>query len=357
MGSYWQAGTGSRNYYSGNLSLWHLYTPPPKLAVGSVSVVYPKTVEQLRQELITSFNDDNEVDSLLNLLEADQLVSGVQSLSGFIHRFLDPRVGLNAKRARKGKASNLNPLDASNLLLGWSFGFAPLISDLQRIAKAIPSIRGKLRALAKQAQAPKTVTRSCVGTFEFSHAAGVNGYGPEAPDYPVGWWHERLTPVSAPIRVVGVKGRRTLQYVTEEFQVLDYLLSRFVATSPARLAWEKVPFSFVLDWFVDLTGLITAIDNCVVGQGKYEILRSWESESYELFVSVVKHPHAQFAAHTSFDGQDIAQHNISYYRRSPMKPDLVIVPSSRFGKKQAALSVALLHQQVASLTRRLRARR
>jgi len=367
MGASWQDGTGYRTYYSGAYSLWNMYPVVPALNAGNISVSYPKTIAQLKQDALKAFYDSNETDNLLNLLEADQLVSGVKGVYDFLHRFFDPRYGLKKKNIGRGSSTafggkrvftsgsnfELNPLDVSNVYLGWSFGFAPLISDLRKISRALPNIRANLRKLAKQSAAPYTVQRSCQGTLGFSYTSGLNGYGPDTPGYPTGWWHERLTQVQAPTRIVGVNGRRTIQYQTEEFQQLDYLISRFVATGPASLIWEKVPFSFVVDWFVDLSGLIIRLDNAVVSNGK-QVLKCWSSESYETFVGVVKHKQAAFAANTSYDNEIVAQYRLRSYLRSYERPDLVVQVDNRFGKKQGSLLAALLHQKVASLRRRIR---
>jgi hypothetical protein len=289
----------------------------------------------------------------------------VKGLYDFFTRFFNPTTGLGKSKIGRGSSSfngvrrfyssgtNLNPLDVSNLYLGWSFGFAPLISDLQKISRALPKIRKNLRDLARNSTKPFTVTRVSTGSINFTYAPGINGYGPNPAGTSNDWWHENISVIKPPTRIVGVSGRRHLTYQTDEFQQLDYLMSRFVATGPVSLIWEKVPFSFVIDWFVDLSSLIVKLDNATVSTGKV-ISKSWSSESVDVIVGAVKHPQLSFNSHTSLDGSIIAQNRLSSYLRSPLKPDLLIQPSGKFGKKQASLTAALLHQQVANLMRRLK---
>jgi hypothetical protein len=115
------------------------------------------------------------------------------------------------------------------------------------------------------------------------------------------------------------------------------------------LAWEKVPFSFVVDWFVDLTGLVDFLDNAIVGKNK-KIDRCWKSEKYHVLIPSYKHIQggSQFMFPT-LDGQQITLSEVRYYHREPMDPNLSIGLSGRFGKKQATLSMALFYQMIANL--------
>lgn len=47
---------------------------------------------------------------------------------------------------------------------------------------------------------------------------------------------------------------------TEEFQLkLEFFLERFGFTSWLEIIWDAIPFSFVIDWFADISGLLEAM--------------------------------------------------------------------------------------------------
>jgi hypothetical protein len=157
--------------------------------------------------------------------------------------------------------------------------------------------------------------------------------------------------VTAPTRIVGVRGHRVVEYNSSSFQELDYILSRFIATGPISLAWEKIPFSFVVDWFVDLSGLIQKLDNTLTGNRKV-VEKCWSSETHHAFLAMIARESSSES--NALAGQVVAQAELKTYLRNPLEPVSLIQSRVRFGKKQAASSVALLHQKVANLVRRLR---
>jgi hypothetical protein len=223
---------------------------------------------------------------------------------------------------------------------------APLISDMQKIRRAMPYIRANLKRLARNASAPKTVTSKCVGTISLN-TSGLTGWSPSDNPNDATWWHTRVLPLALPTRIVGVRGVRAMKYQLDVFNQADYLMSRFLATGPASLVWEKIKFSFVVDWFVDLTGLIDLLDNTLVGKSK-RIDRCWKSEKYHVYVPAYKHKHGQFTFY-DLDGQQVTLSELKYYHREPMAPDPSIGSSGRFGKKQGQLSLALIYQMIANL--------
>jgi hypothetical protein len=245
-------------------------------------------------------------------------------------------------------------MDAASVHLGWSFGFAPLISDLKKIARAIPQIRGKLRELARKGTLPYTVTRSSVGEFSFNATAAGSYYNPETnADAGFTHWYEKFTPVQKPTRLVGVRGIRRTEYNTTTFQELDYLFSRFIATTPSSLAWEKIPFSFVIDWFVDVSGIVRKLDE-TLGFDSKKILRCWSSETYHCYIGAIARSNGY--EKNSVAGQVVMQTELKEYYRNPLEPTSLVVSQDRFGKKQAVISASLLYQKVANLLLKLRKR-
>lgn len=48
------------------------------------------------------------------------------------------------------------------------------------------------------------------------------------------------------------------------------LLSRFTSLNPASIAWELMPFSFVVDWFVDVGGYMRALESSILSASLFK---------------------------------------------------------------------------------------
>lgn len=169
----------------------------------------------------------------------------------------------------------------------------------------------------------------------------MSGYG----SAPGGFWHPTIT--GEAYRLIGVRGRRNVEYNSDAFKKLHYVISRFVTTGPASYAWERIPFSFVVDWFVDLSSIVSALDNALTGFTQ-SFEDGWVSEKYVCTVGVTKHGNPAGWT-TTLDGQQTANNVLTYYHRQYLQPTITVGWRDGFGKKQASYSAALLHQMVANL--------
>lgn len=315
-----------------------------------INVSYPKTVDDLIREASDKFLNVNEVDSLLNAVESPELVE-------YGHSIIDIMT-----RARKGK---FRGTDIANLYLGYSFGIAPLIADIRRVNNALKTLKNRMDAAIKAYGKMQVVTARCYGSASIPDSFGQTSNS-SARGYKYGKlgntstrhaWHAVIYPQTAPVRIVGLRGKRTVDYSSDAFKRLDYLISRFVATGPASFIWERIPFSFVVDWFVDLSSIMGALDNALTGTSK-KIYEGWFSEKTDMLVGAYSHTEGQPSAgvwspiwSSNADGEQIALNAISTYHREPISPSLLVGLSSRFGKKQASYTAALLYQMVAKLKR------
>jgi len=297
---------------------------------------YPKTISQLKTEAMHKFHKFNEVDTLLNLVESPQLVSSANSLT---------RLMREARRAtsNRGRASALSKA-ASSGFLAWSFGLAPLISDVQKINAAVRQIKADMDRHIRDYNRRYVVTVKSLGTIAM--VTTPTGYSSNPNLNNSSFWHVGINPLVPPMRLVGVKGRRNVEYSSDGFKRLDYVIRRFIATGPASLAWERIPFSFMLDWFVNLSGVVDALDNALTGNSR-NIETVWMSEKWNTLVPVYKHKYVGWTS--TQDGEQTAHNELSYYHREAISADPSISLSGRFGKKQVALTAALLHQLVANL--------
>lgn len=356
LGSYHDTfyGYRVRTEVSGFYSMWQdMGVTAPLINASHLGVTFPKTTDQLVHEAEVNFLDVNETDNLLNVLEANQTVRSIQSIGSLLTRLSNSlrayRMDTPAARKRFRKDTEIKTFDElANMHLGWSFGFAPLISDLRKVWRDLPRLKANLRKLARNQNRPHSVMRSCAGSVNFTPDA-YSGYQAVTDPVGTGWWHEDLKPIVAPIRIGGVRGRHMVDYKSDSLQMLDYLLSRYIATGPVDLLWEKVKFSFVVDWFVDSQDFIGLLDNSLTGNRK-KITGAWSSEKYHYLIPIYKKEYSKWEY--PMDGSQIALYELSSYNRKPENIVHSVRESGRFGKKQAGLSASLIYQMIANLRRK-----
>jgi hypothetical protein len=337
----------------------------PNITFGHTNPGY--TIDEktaLRQTLHAFFND-NDVLNAVNIVEAPELLSGLRSIARNFREIvsIDSRLTRGtAKQAlqaalKKGKSG---VAILSGGFLYYSFGVAPLISDMRKVSKAMKSISGRIAKAQKQAGTVVTVSRRWKGSgFTWSPTgypeaggpvpdltsyAGLDGKGTQTGNY-----YAVQLEAEQPLTVTcTVKGVRSLAFDSASLQKWDYLARRFGANGPVSYLWERIPYSFVVDWFVDLSGIIDRLDNALTGNGK-KVVDCCISNKWAVRVGVI-HSDAKSNSHSNlYNGDQVALVRLSAYSRKPLTPTTTVGLSDRFGKRQIALSAALVGQMAANL--------
>jgi hypothetical protein len=321
---------------------WGWYSGESLIGINpKVTVVWPKTVNQLRSQAMNSFASRNQVDNLLNLVESSQLKTSSADVFETLRKMKDAN---NAKAFARQTLGALHR--SSSFFLFYSFGIAPLLADIKKINSGLVSLKRDMDQMIKMYNKPVRVSAQCSGSLVKRTAFTSSGY---SDSHASGWWDYSVLQSGPCRQLVGVKGRRNVEYQSDAFKKLHYVISRYVATGPASFVWERIPFSFVVDWFADLSGILNALDDALTGFNQ-NIEDCWQSQKYSYLV-----PHRHFSRPGSWqstaDGQLTMQQELSYYNRSSLAPSIMPVPSGRFGKNQVALLAALIHQYVAKLRR------
>jgi hypothetical protein len=323
----------------------HYFTP------ASISPVWPVTDTELIRSTMDAFYNQNEVDSLLNVVEAPEMVSSTKSL---YQKIIGAKnVGfLSQKRLVQFMKSNgrkeLSFLSGGYLY--YSFGVAPLVSDMQKISKATLSYKKAIEGVIRKAGQIVSVHRSCEGSLVFTNTGNSTPFGPRygtVDDAGKYWKVGAIYPLTKPKRICTIRGIRNHQYNIQAFQKLDYLIGRFGSAGPASFLWERIPFSFVVDWFLDLSGIVNYLDNTLTGSTK-SVKDACISEKYAALIRVDKLRQAANFTCTQ-DGSQIAVVELSRYRRTPIRPTISVGLSGRFGKKQLGLTAALIGQMATNL--------
>jgi hypothetical protein len=337
---------------SGANCFWHVWGlgQVPFVEHRHISKSYPKSEDTLVREAMDAFYNANEVDSLLNAVEAPQLVTGIQPLFKLLSGFKN--VGNLTRRQIQSKLKTAPKKGLgfiSNGYLYYSFGVAPLISDMKKIGHSVSSFRRKLDAVIQNAGQKISVHRSVVGSIDGISRDGNNNWpllyksGPGVN----GSWDAQVITLKPPTMTCTIQGFRENKYHSKAFQTLDYLASRFGSIGPASFLWERIPFSFVVDWFLDLSGVINQIDNTLTGNSK-KITGGSLSQAWKVLLPIYKRQYSPTELSDN-DNSQIATVELSAYYRKAIQPTVSVGLSGRFGKKQISLSAALLGQMAANL--------
>jgi hypothetical protein len=326
--------------------------------------VYPENIqvnwdvpdETLIRQCLGDFNQLNDVNSLLNAVEAPQFTSGLKSLYD--------NVNAPVYKGSMSPKLAMRSLKTTKLLTGgylyYQFGIAPVIADMRKLSKATTTYSRQLKKAISTAGTAVSVHRTIKGTFGPNLVPGTLGlpYGYGSPLSNGTFWSASINHLELPTKIVTIRGVRVRKYETEWFQKLDYLASRFGSTGPASFAWERIPFSFVADWFLDTSAVLGAMDNFLTGSSK-NILDATLSTKWSCLAGAVKHKYNN-TVYSTLDGQQTAQTELSYYHRKPIQPTVSVGLNRRFGKNKAlsggqlSLAAALVGQLSASLASKCR---
>lgn len=266
-----------------------------------------------------------KADVLLNIVEANQIVPSITSLANSL-----PSMAANWKSIRKVIRT------AAGSYLAWKFGVSPILSDIMAIQRHMPRLKEAIKRHGEQAKS--RFSTKVVVSMSLSPSPYANGY------YPIGgvnclkwYWQGRVLETPHVRYVLVVKP--STKYHTDFFKRADYFASRF-STSPASLAWELVPFSFVLDWFVDLRGTLGMLDK-LIGVEPYEVVSFTKSFSYATATDVFLDVNSPCGGSL---GSISSTHECKHYERSLVSGSALPNWKPRFGKNQAAISAALISQ-------------
>jgi hypothetical protein len=261
-----------------------------------------------------------KADMLLNLIEANQIWPSIKSITLSL-----PKLAANWYNLRKVLKT------ASDGYLAWKFGISPLLSDMMAVHRHLPKIRQDMDRHVKQAP------------IRASRVAELAARHQPSPQYSNVDYAGNV--IKAPTVRYVLVAKPSVKYTIPAMQSIDYFMSRF-ATSPASLAWELVPFSFVVDWFVDLRGVLRKIDDAV-GFSPFTIKSFTRSFSYHLESSWQARFYSPCNPAAVIQVYPRGTVEFKHYDRSLVSaPGFLPSWKPRFGKSQAAISAALISQML-----------
>lgn len=147
---------------------------------------------------------------------------------------------------KKAKRSVATPEEFANLWLEYSYGWRPLIND----------IYGSCESIANTYHLKKPVEVSAVKTAERTTSTLNAGYqlGGVVTCNP-------LQPAIFADRIDTIRRSRTkVKFQFREFNEWSQTMSKTGIADPALLAWELLPYSFVIDWFVPVGKYLSSLN-------------------------------------------------------------------------------------------------
>jgi len=228
---------------------------------------------------------------------------------------------------------------ASGDYLAWKFGVNPVLQDIMAINRHLGHLKSDFKRHVDQQAMTVSRLAQCVARFNDTVDVRNTYFSYHADTV---YWRGSVFGSPTVRYVLTVKPK--IKYETPLFQQLDYALSRF-ATSPAQLAWELVPFSFVVDWLVDVRGALRLVDKAV-GHSPYEIISFTRSFNYELRTEV-DHEYLETCGGALLNSNYCGSYQYKHYERYPVATSgSLLTWQPRFGKNQAGISAALILQRL-----------
>lgn len=293
-------------------------------------------------------------DHVLNLSELHELPSALKSLNLWSslssynwNKFRNAMSGrLTAAKSLKviGDSVKSIPGWAANAHLAYKFGIAPLIVDINKTYRFVKNSHEKLSKYAKDK--PIRVSKAFPIGISFDNSS----IGLGAPSGDLYRWQgfPVLSSSLGEVRYVLLLEPR-LSGIRGLLGPMNDMLNRFGPSGPSAFAWEKVPFSFVVDWFVDLRSVLRGFDT-LFGVNPFNVLGFTKSITWQALVNVsATHRDSLYGTIKHWDA---AEFKWQGYERVVLHPKISPRLKIRFGKNQLLLSTSLLTQFILGLSRR-----
>jgi hypothetical protein len=286
----------------------------------------PPTSDSIVVKLLYQRAWNNVVDGGLNIAEAHDIQRTIESFAqkeGEFHGAYSAYTNKLKTLKRLGKS--LTP--TARKYLAYQFGVAPLLRDIYSAWAYWPKVKADFERYHRRAVSRVTSTRR--GVFALSKREDPTTQGYQA------YFSWDLDPVYRWVLVYQEKN----PYHTKTFEYLSYLSKRFGGYGGFSLAWEVIPFSFVLDWFGTIGLTLNNIDIAI--NDSIKTLSLTRSLKYKTKVDVYRR---QWRSDTDELVQNEKRGTIGYsvYERRPLHQSFLPDWNFRFGKKQALISGALL---------------
>jgi hypothetical protein len=158
------------------------------------------------------------------------------------------------------RITGLNPiLSLAQAWLWYSFSIKPTISDIKEMATISSNIDKMVNDWNRQAGKVQTFhVHIKADSYQYTESRNILWEVPRAISPYADYYcpHNRHYTLSRTYRLtIKIRGRKIAQPKSA------ILLQKLGFKSPLAFMWEKIPFSFVIDWFADISGFLSEIES------------------------------------------------------------------------------------------------
>nr|UUW21114.1 MAG: maturation protein [Sanya steitz-like virus 1]UUW21120.1 MAG: maturation protein [Sanya steitz-like virus 1] len=228
------------------------------------------------------------------LLELDDFPSMVTSLLN-----LKSRLGNRLK-----KVGDLNGWrkELGSDYLWYNFGLRPMIEDIRKMLSTVENVRKRIRYLQKTHGKPTRVRSRMTTQLPID----IGNWGQWEHQYPLMWSpyiipQMRTRGIYFPARVEHVVGATMIQSLSGLDSIegfMSAMLSSLGFNRPLSIAWEAIPFSWLVDYFVNVGAMVDDLKSSEAFAGEISLYNGWTSSRVE-FNTLVE---AQFGPSYQFTG-------------------------------------------------------
>jgi hypothetical protein len=150
----------------------------------------------------------------------------------------------------------------ADAFLALEFGVLPFLSDLKHLVTSLSDTRRALMRLRKENRRWQ-IYHYRKRYYEmdpdpvFETLEGVSAGGPVVYSHQQGLFRRAQTRITNIHSCVVI--RRTYEGLDSKLADLNSLLVAYGFTNPAKVIWNAIPYSFILEWFVNLDGFFDSL--------------------------------------------------------------------------------------------------
>lgn len=296
---------------------------------------------------LASGNTSHSVQLLVTLWELEKTIKMMRNPFALLKpNFRRTAKKLTASRLAKGTA---------NVWLEGYYGWKSLYQDLTSTAQATAFLLnepasdaferlGQRLSVTHQSTTALNRTSYVLGTSESQWNTACNGGTWCTPYYPAQNYFVRVVGENAVSKYT--YGCRQFLETERRISVMRSFLANYGASSWRAIRdcfWEVLPFSFVVDWFVDMRGIWAPLDRGRLGESDLNGFGFSKSTTGEYKIELYLDPYVAFSYYagewvyvlprSQTPNTILSEYgHYKHYFRAPGDPPLVDVPSLMLGK-------------------------
>lgn len=247
---------------------------------------------------------------LLELSDAKRVAETLSSLSSKGYRSFSDIFEPKKVKRRRGRKTPYQSTTRSGREAHFTveFGIEPVINDVLGLLDTKARFEKRMEWIKRRnGKGPTTVRR-------WQRRVG-QVIGPVNTGFLDNGFYTQFAPGRyEELMVVGAQLRIDLQLYDDVLSKLGAGLHHLGFNRPASVLWEAIPFSWLIDYAVDISGLLKRFNQTQLSPGSWELIGGWVSTKAQW--DWFQHRRYSNSGNTVFDGRT-AHIQCSHYQRTP----------------------------------------